>query len=129
MLVYHYDANGLYTGSGVADESPLEPGVFLVPAFSTTQAPPKTTENSVAVFSDAGWSLVEVEDKRIKFERAWRDNELRRADIQLNKVQDGDGVGSVADWRKYRSALRRWPESKDFPVKERRPVAPDSVID
>ena len=60
-------------------------------------------------------------------ERAWRDSELDRADIELNKVQDGDprAVGSVAGWREYRKALRAWPEHKDFPNKEKRPASPD----
>lgn len=60
-------------------------------------------------------------------ERAWRDIELIRADIELYKVQDSDpkAVGTVAGWREYRKALRAWPEHKDFPNKEKRPVSPD----
>lgn len=65
----------------------------------------------------------------IKSERVWRDGELTRADIELNKVQDGDSsaVGSVTDWRTYRKALRSWPESSDFPDNSKRPVAPDAA--
>ena len=61
-------------------------------------------------------------------ERLWRDAELARADIELNKVQDSDpkAVGTVAGWREYRKALRAWPEHKDFPNKEKRPVPPDA---
>ena len=60
-------------------------------------------------------------------ERAWRDEELKRADIELNKVQDGVGVGVVGDWREYRCLLRDWPEHASFPDSEFRPVAPDAV--
>jgi hypothetical protein len=56
--------------------------------------------------------------------RAWRNAELYRADIELNKVQDGDGVGTVTAWRAYRSALRKWPESETFP--ETKPSPPDA---
>jgi hypothetical protein len=35
---YHPDTN-IYLGSSAADESPLEPSVFLVPAFATLTAP------------------------------------------------------------------------------------------
>lgn len=60
-------------------------------------------------------------------EKSWRDSELARADIELNKVQDGVGTGTVAEWRKYRIALRDWPESPNFPELGSRPVAPDAV--
>lgn len=61
-------------------------------------------------------------------ERSWRDVELIRADIELNKVQDSDpkSKGSVSAWREYRKALRAWPEHQDFPDKSKRPVAPDA---
>lgn len=61
-------------------------------------------------------------------ERLWRNSELFRADIELNKVQDSDtnSVGSVTDWRLYRKSLRSWPESPDFPDTTKRPAAPDA---
>lgn len=58
-------------------------------------------------------------------ERSWRDAELNRADIELNKVQDGMGHGAVGEWREYRCALRDWPEHASFPDAAHRPVAPD----
>jgi len=62
-------------------------------------------------------------------EIAWRDSELTRSDFELNKVQDSDpkAKGSVSDWRNYRKALRSWPESLDFPNKDKRPLSPDMV--
>lgn len=61
-------------------------------------------------------------------ERVWRDGELDRADVELNKVQDGMGTGTVAVWREYRCALRNWPESEFFPDSTKRPVAPDAPV-
>ncbi len=63
-------------------------------------------------------------------ERAWRDVELARADIELNKVQDADpsSKGSVSDWRSYRKALRQLPENQSFPNISARPLAPDISI-
>ena len=58
-------------------------------------------------------------------ERAWRNGELDRADIELNKVQDGMGHGTVGEWREYRCALRNWPGHASFPDVASRPVAPD----
>lgn len=55
-------------------------------------------------------------------ERTWRDSQLAMSDIELYKVQDGDGIGLVSDWRDYRKALRAWPESINFPNEDYRPV-------
>lgn len=60
-------------------------------------------------------------------ERTWRDGELARADIGLNKVQDGMGSGTVTAWREYRCQLRTWPENPAFPDTELRPIAPDAA--
>lgn len=65
-------------------------------------------------------------EQLVSIERAWRDSELYRADIELNKVQDGMGAGSVASWREYRCLLRDWPEHASFPDSSFRPVAPDA---
>lgn len=65
----------------------------------------------------------------IAIEKSWRDSELFRADVELNKVQDGDNgtVGTVTEWRKYRKELRAWPENPSFPSKVARPIAPDKI--
>lgn len=74
--------------------------------------------------------IVTVTDQDLpdQYGREWRDSELLRSDIGLNKVQDYDNkaVGTVAQWRDYRKALRAWPEHKDFPKKDFRPVPPDA---
>lgn len=59
-------------------------------------------------------------------ERVWRNEELKRADEELNKVQDADpkARGTVGDWRTYRKALRNYPETDGFPNKAYRPVSP-----
>lgn len=41
MKIYHYNHETQeLIGEGIADESPLEPGVFLIPAHATEQEPP-----------------------------------------------------------------------------------------
>ena len=58
MKIYHYIADtGIFYSEGVADESPLEPGVFLVPAYTTTFKPPKATLPKVAVFRNETWNI------------------------------------------------------------------------
>lgn len=40
MKIYRFDETGVFDYEDDAIESPLEPGVFLVPAFATTVSPP-----------------------------------------------------------------------------------------
>ena len=48
--------------------------------------------------------------------RTWRDAELQRADVSLNKVLDGVGTGTEAGWRSYRVELRDWPRTPRWPA-------------
>ncbi|MBX9754638.1 MAG: phage tail assembly chaperone [Pseudomonadaceae bacterium] len=57
-------------------------------------------------------------------ERQWRDTELDKADIQLNKLQDGGGTGAETEWRRYRVELRNWPAAQGFPDAAKRPCRP-----
>jgi hypothetical protein len=63
--------------------------------------------------------LLELNAQR---ERDWRNAELARADIQINRLADAGGDAQA--WRNYRVALRDWPESQGFPQAELRPEAP-----
>jgi len=58
MKIYHYHRDTEeYWGEGEAHESPLEPGIFLVPAYATELEPPITGENEVAVFENGAWEI------------------------------------------------------------------------
>lgn len=60
-IAYNYDPVTLeYIGQSEADESPLEPGVYLYPAHSTPKPPSATGNNESAVFDIASqsWSVV-----------------------------------------------------------------------
>lgn len=55
MKIYHYDENGEYHGESEANESPLEPGVYLIPARATDQAPMVPAVGNRARFDGAAW--------------------------------------------------------------------------
>lgn len=57
--VYQLDQTGKYLGETIAHESPLEPGVYLIPGGCVETAPPETKEGEVA-FWDGVWTLVDV---------------------------------------------------------------------
>lgn len=57
MKVYLYDTNNIYCGEYDAQESPLEPGVYIAPSSSTTTPPPVTANKQVAIFKQDKWRV------------------------------------------------------------------------
>lgn len=56
---YSYDQyTREYIGETVADPSPLEPGVWLLPAHACYEKPPETGANEKAVLTDDGWVIM-----------------------------------------------------------------------
>lgn len=57
--VYQMDPSGLYVGATVADESPLEPGVWLLPARTVESEPPaEWPDNKWPRWNGSAWTLV-----------------------------------------------------------------------
>lgn len=61
MDIYNYDANtGEYLSSSTAEESPLEPGVFLIPAYATELLPPVPGIGQAVKFISGAWAVVDI---------------------------------------------------------------------
>ncbi len=61
MIIYHFNSvTGSLCGQGVADESPLEPGVYLIPANATTIPPISCPEGSELFFENGEWQIREI---------------------------------------------------------------------
>lgn len=76
--IYNYDpVTRVFTGAAPADESPLEPGVYLIPAHATTDAVPQTPEGQLARWrvDDRMWEV--IPDTR----GTWYDADGRQAQI------------------------------------------------
>lgn len=58
-LVYQTDHLGIFIGTVEADESPLEPGVYLIPGGCVETPPPTIPETKVAWWSGQAWQLVD----------------------------------------------------------------------
>lgn len=57
-IAYQYDRSGLFLGPTEADESPLEPGVFHLPARTTLVAPPTEYADDLwPRWNGSGWVL------------------------------------------------------------------------
>ena len=56
--VYQYDLAGVYVGTTDADESPLEPGIWLIPARCTEVEPPVPPADKWPRWNGDSWQLV-----------------------------------------------------------------------
>jgi hypothetical protein len=60
MKIYNYHQELKYLiGEENAFESPLEPGVFLIPAHSTDVQPPTCELNQIQIFNETSWDIIE----------------------------------------------------------------------
>lgn len=57
-IVYQYDVAGMFICQTEADESPLEPGVFLIPARCVEVAPPESSGDQWPRWNGAKWELI-----------------------------------------------------------------------
>lgn len=93
--VYNYDENGIYSGSNLACESPLEPGVFLLPARATFTLPPECPVGCVPKFDGSSWSVytppTPVRPTPPTLAERW---------IELKAVRQA--IMSSTDWVRYR---------------------------
>lgn len=51
---------GVFIGVDFAQESPLEPGVFLLPAGATFVEPPQVAEGKQSIWDGESWSVREI---------------------------------------------------------------------
>ncbi len=57
--VYQYNFSGLYVGTTIADESPLEPGVFLIPGGAVEIPPPEQwPDDQWPRWNGVAWELI-----------------------------------------------------------------------
>lgn len=60
MIAYNYNQNGEFIGIEEAQESPLEPGIFLIPAYATTITPPVVDEGEIQVWNGDNWIILKL---------------------------------------------------------------------
>jgi len=61
MKIYHYNANNQPAGASDADESPLEPGVYLIPGNATDIAPPAyDPATQTCTFGAGAWTVAAI---------------------------------------------------------------------
>jgi hypothetical protein len=56
--VFQYDVSGAFIGTTLADESPLEPGVWIMPARTTDVEPPACADDELPQWNGVGWHVI-----------------------------------------------------------------------
>jgi len=141
MQIYNYDVSGVFTCASEADESPLEPGVFLIPAYASTIAPPALTEGEKAVFENGSWVVnkipdvasynptepVQTEEDILVEQKSKALAALDKSDKTILRCYE-NSMPVPAEWAAYRKALRAiisdtsgdinagLPEQPDYPA-------------
>lgn len=128
MLVYHYHhESGDYMGYDEADPSPLEPGVYLIPANATSTPPPSNApEGKKWVWQNQVWELQDrVLDETTITDpvanpwdvlRALRNKLLAQSDFRFLKDYTFATPEKEQEWRDYRQALRDLPQNTVDPI-------------
>jgi hypothetical protein len=60
-LVYQTNESGIYVGPAQADESPLEPGVFLIPGGAIEVEPPALKDGQRARWRNGAWVIEDAD--------------------------------------------------------------------
>lgn len=115
MKIYNYDHAGVFTGESEADESPLEPGVFMIPAQATEIEPPTIPSGSRAVFDGSQWKVEalpepepdpEPTDDDLKA-RCKREAVARLAETDYSELPSvRAAITNGAEFDAYRAAVR-----------------------
>lgn len=105
-MIYNYDpSTGHYLGDGLADESPLESGVWLVPAHATTVPPPNGVPSADLRWDGGAWrddgaSVERPTSYRIAKDAIWR----RATDAEAEAMEGALAAQPIRIRRIYEGA-------------------------
>jgi hypothetical protein len=111
MKIYNYDpTTGELLNSEEAFESPLEPGVYLIPAHATESPPlPEVPSGKRQVFKNGAWQLVDKNETQLELAQDSTEEEIIAYNKSVAKklLQD-------TDWTQTLDVQRVLKNSKEF---------------
>ena len=144
MKTYHYHpGTGEYIYQDIADESPLEPGVFLLPAHATFVEPPQDVPtDSYISWKGSDWEILKIPEVKKELEpipeekelvNPWEELRLQRNQLLTSTdylfLRDSPELSPEKEeaWRAYRQALRDLPNNTADPTTPEWPIKPTFV--
>lgn len=137
MIVSQLDEDGFFVAAVEADESPLEPGVFLIPGGAIDEPPPSIPPGMKACWLGGEWLILQQDigagvSAPIQPPEVARGVALRSAarvlldesDITVLRCAEA-GVPVPQAWRDYRTALRSIVSSQSLSESAQLPTKPD----
>lgn len=116
MNTYNYHPQtGELLGQAVADESPMEPGIYLLPAHATFIPAPSVSEGEVATWTGSGWNVVtkeiviepETEPELVTWDLIRQIRTAKLASCDWTQIPDTPLTETKrAEWVAYRQVLR-----------------------
>lgn len=114
--IYQLDEDGFYVDEAIADESPMQPGFFLIPRLCVEFAPPAHIEGKRRRVVDGVWGYVDVppesdQPEEKTPEELWTEyrfqaySALAKSDITVLRCMES-GVTVPLVWVEYRQSLR-----------------------
>lgn len=122
--VAQLDQDGYFVGMTIADESPLEPNVFLIPAGAVDAGPPLVPEGQQAKWDGSQWIFEDIPEPETEPEpeepELTPEQQLEevRSNRQYAFQQEADplffkwqaGEGTEQEWQSKREEIReRYP--------------------
>lgn len=142
MKIYHYHPNsGNYLGHSIADPSPLEENIYLIPAYATSLPPLSVGEGEQNKFDGTAWQVVLIpapppptEQTLVEIALHKRTELLMRAAHAIAPLQDAldletatqAEIDLLKQWKAYRVAVNRVTEQDTYPHDVSWPIAPSS---
>ena len=96
-IVYQTDHLGIFTGTTVADRSPLETDVWLIPGGCVEEAPPAVPEKKAARWDGRCWHLVDCYQGRTAYNIETREALVieRAGPLPTGYTLDAPSVGQI----------------------------------
>lgn len=144
MKIYHYHPNsGNYLGHSIADQSPLEENIYLIPAYATSLPPLAVREGEQNKFDGTAWQAIPIptpppptEQTLIEIALNKRIELLMKAAHAIAPLQDAVDLETATQaeidllkqWKAYRVAVNRVVEQSDYPNEIAWPAIPTENI-